>query len=166
LGIAYWTGAVFQPGFFLTQSSYSSLLDFTVCVCVKDCGGLQYFFACFIDKLDSSHVEIQKKIKAWTFKKQLGLMLGLAWIPAWAVMNNRNAHTRVFARANVRTPMRATILGTLCMAILYTLARVYSCLQNGDVLLIISCPTNWHDKNKMVLINKWKEVSIFSAVTC
>jgi len=35
------------------------------------------FFACIIDKLDSSHVET-KKIKHDLKKKLLGLMLGLA----------------------------------------------------------------------------------------
>jgi len=52
-------------------------------VCVEDCGlnSQKYwynnFFACFIGKLDSSHLEIEKKIKAWALKKQFGLMLGV-----------------------------------------------------------------------------------------
>jgi len=49
--------------------------------------------------------------------------------------------------------------------LVYALARVYSCLQNGDVLLNLSC-LNWYDNNKIFLINKWDKVSIFLAVNC
>jgi len=48
---------------------------------------------------------------------------------------------------------------------IYTLACVYSCLQNGDVLLILSC-RNCYDSNKIFLVNKQDEVSSFSAVNC
>jgi len=60
-------------------------------VCVKDCGLHSQIYrynnvlACFIGKLDSSHVEILKKIRQEIFLKQLGFMLlRPEWIPAWA----------------------------------------------------------------------------------
>ncbi len=49
--------------------------------------------ASFTGKLDSSHVEIQKKIKARTLKKQPGLMLGLClgWREYWHMLTNAHA---------------------------------------------------------------------------
>jgi hypothetical protein len=40
------------------------------------------------------------------------------------------------------------------------MARVYSCLQNGDILFILSC-RNWYDNIKILLVNKQDKVSIF-----
>ncbi len=60
---------------------------------------IQYCFACFIGKFDSSQVEIFKKIKAQMLKKQLGLMLGVNTVMQHASANG--LHTR------------DTILGTL-----------------------------------------------------
>jgi len=45
----------------------------------------------------------------------------------------------------------------------YTLAHVYSCLQNGDVLLILSC-CNWYDNKQKFLLNNCDKFSIFPAV--
>jgi len=49
---------------------------------------------------------------------------------------------------------------------LKALARVYSCLQNGDLLLILSILScrNGYDSNKIFLVNTQDKVSIFSAV--
>jgi len=52
----------------------------------------------------------------------------------------------------------------------FALARVYSCLQNGDVLLFLSC-RNWYDNNEFFIKQIGQSLNFFSrklldSVTC
>ncbi len=115
-------------------------------MCVKDCGLLiqkyQYnnFLACFIGKLHSSHMEIQKKIKSRMLKNSLGQGLCLGW------HDYRHAHVRALAHESalacaienaIACPLtRAIILGSLAHCVETKQNVCTKALCSGVIILL------------------------------
>ncbi len=53
-----------------------------------------------------------------------------------------------------------SVLVVVCLCPWLKLPCVYNCLQNGDLLLILSC-RNWYDINKIFSVSNRDKVSIF-----